>query len=232
MKRLAVSGPWLVLLAASGLLVGAGCGDGAPTSPTRTPTPELTLAATLTPTATPTAPAGLTTREIGDEELAVPDGGDDAGRWMIEDARQFDEFSLYWLGDSYEGLPLTKIIRYRYDPEPPIPPMEAGNSVTFIYGTCEPPPDGGCAPPLSIVVEPYCMKPPERVAPAVRGTPFQVRGALAEQIGDHLRIWTGDISISIFTEPTSLIDAANQLRLVSEGPEGAMKPLGPPDPGC
>ncbi len=154
-------------------------------------------------------------------------------RWTIDDARQFTEFPLYWLGESYEGLPLTKIIRYRYDPEPPIPPIEAENSVTFIYGSCTPGPESGCAPPLSIRVEPYCMKPPERIAPAVRGTPFEVRGAVAEQISGDLRIWAGEVSVKVFTEgAASQVEAVEKLRLVSEGPEGALAPLGPPTASC
>lgn len=165
--------------------------------------------------------------------LSLLDGGGGGGsaqparagelRWTVEDAKQFKEFPLYWLGESYEGLPLTKIIRYRYDE----------NIVLFIYGSCTPGPESGCPPPLSIRVEPYCMKPPERIAPAVRGTPFQVRGAPAEQISGDLRIWTGEVSVKIFTDGLAAqVEAAEKLRLVGEGPEGAQRTLGPPDTGC
>ena len=156
-------------------------------------------------------------------------------RWTIDDARQFKEFPLYWLGESYEGLPLTKIIRYRYDPEPPIPPIEAENSVTFIYGSCTPGPESGCATPLSIVLDDYCLKPPERISTSVkRGPPFDVRRGLAQYIGrDHVRVWTGNVSIAIFTEgAASQVEAAEKLRLVSEGPEGAQRTLGPPNASC
>ena len=154
-------------------------------------------------------------------------------RWTIEDAKQFREFPLYWLGESYEGLPLTKIIRYRYDPEPPIPATEAENIVLFIYGSCTPGPDSGCAPPLSIRVEPYCMKPREGFAPAVRGAPFEVRGVPAEQIAGDLRIWTSAVSVKIFTDgQAAQVEAAEKLRLVGEGPEGAQRGLGPPTANC
>lgn len=153
--------------------------------------------------------------------------------WTIEDAKAFTDFPLYWLGESYEGLPLTKIIRYRYDPEPPISPIEAENIVLFIYGSCTPGPESGCAPPLSIRVEPYCMKPPERIATAVRGTPFEVRGAVAEQIAGDLRIWTEEVSVKVFTEgAASQVEAVEKLRLVSEGPKGAQRTLGPPTASC
>lgn len=151
--------------------------------------------------------------------------------WTIQDARAFQEFPLYWLGESYEGLSLTAIIRYRYDPEPPIPAVTAEDSVAFIYGTCTPSPEAGCAPPVQIIVEPYCTRPPEIIAPlAAVGSSFDMRGATAQWVTDHLRIWTGDVSTTIFAEAE--ISAAEQLRLVSEGPEGALLPLGPPTASC
>ena len=74
-----------------------------------------------------------------DEE---PDGGANPtpvpgdGEWSIEEARAFDEFTLYWLGETYSGLPLTEISRYTYD----APPGQVGSedTVLFIYGTCTP----------------------------------------------------------------------------------------------
>jgi hypothetical protein len=152
-------------------------------------------------------------------------------RWTIEDATNFTEFPLYWLGESYNGLPLTRIIRYRYDPEPPIPAVTAEDSVAFIYGTCTPSPEAGCAPPLQIIVEPYCTRPPEIIAPLANvGSSFDIRGATAQWVTDHLRIWTGDVSTTIFAAEE--MTAAEQLRLVSEGPEGALLPLGPPTASC
>jgi hypothetical protein len=196
--------------------------SGTPTAAS-TATPTAMASPSGSPTATPTAPATHTATPASAGEL----------RWTVEDAKQFKEFPLYWLGESYEGMPLTKIIRYRYDPEPPIPPTEAENIVLFIYGSCTPGPESGCAPPLSIRVEPYCMKPPERFAPAVRGEPLEVRGAPAEQISGDLRIWTGEVSIKIFTDGLAAqVEAAEKLRLISEGPEGAQSTLGPPDVRC
>ena len=182
------------------------------------------------PTPTPTVAPGPD--GAGDTSSGSAPASAGQPRWTIEDAKQFTEFTLYWLGESYEGLPLTKIIRYRYDPEPPIPPIEAENIVLFIYGSCNPGPDSGCAPPLSIRVEPYCMNPPEGFAPAVRDAPFEVRGALAERIAGHLRIWTGDVGITILTNPVSQVEAAEKLRLVSEGPEGAQRMPGAPNAVC
>ncbi len=156
--------------------------------------------------------------------------------WTIEDARQFNEFPLYWLGETYQGLPLRKIIRYTYDPDPSGPPALAENLVLFIYGSCTPTgQEGGCPPPLSIRVEPYCSRPPESISSRAKvGSTFYVRSASAQQIGlDHIRMWTGDVSIAIFTNGIDAqVAAAEEFRLVNEGPEGAQETLGPPDASC
>src|SRR4030042_3000119 len=125
-------------------------------------------------------------------------------RWTIEDARQFDEFPLYWLGESYEGLPLTDIIRAKYEYE--VHPQEAPfmgqnvmkeNLVGFVYGTCTPGSDGGCVPPLVVRVEPYCVNPNLKVKKAFTpGLPFDVRGALAQEVADKLVIKT-DVVVPI-----------------------------------
>ena len=49
---------------------------------------------------------------------------------------------LFFVGRSFEGLPLTHVL---YGPE-------AGGGVTadFLYGDCEPPDDGGCPLPLEL----------------------------------------------------------------------------------
>lgn len=144
-----------------------------------------------------------------------------AGGWSIDDARAFDEFSLYWVGEEYDDLRLTEVIRAKYE-----------NSVAFIYGSCTPSGEGGCAPPLQIVVRPCTLEPRE---PVGAGDPFDVRGAMARNVGgfgDHLRIRTRDVVVTIFSRPGTPIEVAQHLRLVGEGPEGAEKPLGPPNVSC
>ena len=138
------------------------------------------------------------------------DGGDDneRGRWTIEDAREFEEFSLYRLGESFRGLPLTAIVRYRYGAE---------DSVAFIYGTCTPSSDGGCAPPVQIVLQPYCMRPPERLSERVKsGPPVTIRGVSAQPQDQYqIRIWIGDLTMDLFAEEP--LEAAEHLRGVELG---------------
>jgi len=72
--------------------------------------------------------------------------------WTIEDARQFGEFQLYWLGENYEGLPLT-LIEHNADPR-------GLEHASFWYGE---PSLGGDSPSwqpaLEITMFPYCQRP-------------------------------------------------------------------------
>ena len=54
------------------------------------------------------------------------------------DKMRDDSRAYYWVGKSFAGLELTYAETYQ------------GRFATLIYGTCEPPSDGGCAPPLEI----------------------------------------------------------------------------------
>jgi hypothetical protein len=62
-------------------------------------------------------------------------------------AREFDAYPLYWLGERFERWELAHV-----DLD------NQSEFVTFIYGTCTPPPEeeGGCPRPLQIQVAPLC----------------------------------------------------------------------------
>ena len=78
-------------------------------------------------------------------------------RWTLSKTRAFDEFSLYWLGESYQGLPLT-------DDHPIQVRSAAGNALalpprtlSFSYtGIAHPGSEEGCPAPLMVRVEPNC----------------------------------------------------------------------------
>jgi hypothetical protein len=204
----------------------------------RVPKPSLARAGLLA--AVVFAATGIVTygliRLVGDGggELAQPASAGQL-RWTVNDAENFDDFSLYWLGESYEGLPLTAIIRYTYVPEPPTPALTAEDSVTFIYGDCTPVgEEGSCVPPVSITLEPYCMKPPEIYPQALRlGEPFEVRGATAERITGHLRVWAEDAAMTIFSDGSKPdIQVAEDLTAVNDVAVAAGTPLGPVDVSC
>src|SRR6266705_2116490 len=59
---------------------------------------------------------------------------DENETWTVDEAKQFCKFQLYWLGEEYEGLPLTKIERYRTVALPTrVPSYEAEDVVLFNY---------------------------------------------------------------------------------------------------
>jgi len=147
-------------------------------------------------------------RDHGSESFeppaAVGEQGEPVAAEKIQEARDFKEWPLYWLGESYDSLPLTGIDFAI--PERGFPTMR---TVYFIYGTCKPPPGGeGCAPPLSIAIEPLTFTPPERIASTKRGDLFDFRGAKALWIDGDLRIWTGDSMVAIFGYPQERIEKA------------------------
>lgn len=119
---------------------------------------------------------------------AQPAAGAQGGRWTIEDARAFTKFPLYWLGESYNGVPLRDILRSEwYPPHGPVsasdsPPAEfdpswgasPDDSVAFIYWdedpcarlrSATPPPDGSimegnCGPgDVTVLIRRGCLDP-------------------------------------------------------------------------
>jgi hypothetical protein len=153
----------------------------------------------------------------------------------VEDVRQFDEFPVYWLGESFQGLPLERVARMDYPGHAPgtiynVPWHE----VRFIYGSCTiPPGESSCVVPLSIAIRPYCEVPPEIVADAVKtGPPEEIRGAVVQRTGEsQMRVWTSDVSIGIHATDPAIADAAaqNLVRLNGDKPSSPEEALGPPD---
>jgi hypothetical protein len=152
--------------------------------------------------------------------VVLLEGGDGVGgNWTIEDARAFDEYPVYWLGEEFDGLPLTNISYTHRE-----------NTVFFAYGDCEPPKDGGCAPPLEIIIEPCRQNPPGRYATSLDSL-VEIRGAKAALQREFV-LWTGEVAVTIFAERELAVEAANALVSVRDGPEAAAKPLEPPGRPC
>lgn len=76
------------------------------------------------------------------------------GRVELDAVRRFHDFPLYWLGRSFDGLPLSSA----EDPRKQIRDRRAVGhraTVTFDYGNCEVTESAeGCAPPLVVTSEP------------------------------------------------------------------------------
>lgn len=106
-------------------------------------------------------------------------------------------FDLFSLGDSYQGLPLTTIIR-RCDNSTSSGDGSA-NYVSYIYGDCTPPPgsDSGCAPPFEVQVWPACER---TFADYDDGTLSM--GSISEipsaDFGDRVELYSGDATVVVF----------------------------------
>ena len=153
----------------------------------------------------------------------------------VEDAREFDEFPVYWLGESFQGLPLERVARMDY---PGRWPGEIYNvpwhEVSFSYGKCTIPPGAtGCPVPLTIHITPYCKVPPEIIADAVKtGPPEEIREAMAQRTGkSSMLVWTDNASIGIHATDEALLDEAvrNLVRLNGDKPSSPEEALGAPD---
>ena len=157
--------------------------------------------------------------------------GDDKieSNWTIPEARQFNDFPLYWVGMDYEGLPLTAVTHY-----------EGGvlETVAFVYGdsSCN---DSGCRAPIYIQIHPYCDSSPESVrsflgaleSAGYKTSVTEVRG-VSGYLTDVPRIylWTGSSAIEIDGDVggPSVQKAARELIPLSEDLLGGKDPLPPP----
>lgn len=116
-----------------------------------------------------------------------------------EEAENFADYPLFWLGESFAGYNLQSIVRQKYTPPPGIPAHEAMDSLGFAYGDCTIQPESrSCPVPLVVMVEPTCLERPEWLANGVKdGSVESVRGgAQMQRFHDgHVRLWTGKVSI-------------------------------------
>jgi hypothetical protein len=111
-------------------------------------------------------------------------------------------FRLYSLGSSFDGLPLTTVIRRCDNPSS----NGSANYVSYIYGSCEPQGDSGCAPPIEVQVWPSC----ERTA-ADYGSGLdlsQRRGVPSAVAGGGIELYTGGSTVVIFAQGQSQAERA------------------------
>lgn len=120
----------------------------------------------------------------------------------------------YFVGSEFAGLPLERAL---------VPPNGAGESTSFIYGDCEPPAEGGCAPPLEIQTWSSCDRPRQPGSQPFRGAQaiFSPRGAQVE-------IQTGSDIVVVFADNFDLAErAADEVRHAESS--STITDLAPPD---
>jgi hypothetical protein len=163
----------------------------------------------------------------GDETASKKSAGAAPPRsFSLEEARQFRDFELYALDESYGELPLTAVLR-RFDAPSDMQPVRA-NYVDFIYGSCDAS-DGGCAPPLSVQVWAACERNPLAYGPDA-GEPVTVRSvpAFFHEGGRRLELSTGASTVVIFASGREAALAAAQALQGVNNPVTAGQPLPPP----
>lgn len=155
------------LLAAGLLAVAAGFAIQRMTR--ATPAPGLVAAGP----ATPAAGSGRT-----------PPGSSHDPIQCKQSMRAFDVYPLVWLGDTFEGLPLTGC--QRRTTAPTSYGVPATDYFDFVYGECTPVGGVSCPVPLQVSVEPVCTAP---VVDKARTRAFALRGAAAsELLGGSIQI--------------------------------------------
>lgn len=176
------------------------------------------------------------------EELPSPLRTPGPPTWTLEDAKNFTEFPLYWLGDSFEGLPLTQVYRREYDPPPDsIHQLSRSNAVYFIYGDCNPNRLFGpsrCNVPLSVMIEPNCARSSLFTPDSFPiGDETIVGGVPARYVDEgQVVLWAGTVTITVMSARPAAIrpmDAAEAVRpLISSGDARDALPSSPDLSGC
>lgn len=144
----------------------------------------------------------------------------------LQRVRAASDRPLYYLGESFEGLPLTHA-------------DATGRGGSFIYGTCEPSgSDSGCAPPLQVQnwtlaarhPSKFELTPGER-APCKRLTVRGVPAAIFTTSGGALEVYAGTTVAVIFGEPRQVRRAALALRPLGSARPRRPLPAPPPSVG-
>lgn len=131
-----------------------------------------------------------------------------------------DEYPVYWLGGTFQGLPIISVAR---DP---------GGAYTIKYGNCRQGGENVCITPLEIVTSPdNSFRPggstPQRTL-VVRGVP-----SIAAQASRTLVIPTGTVVVDIYADSATLARAAAQTMVTINAAQlpGTPLPRALPDTG-
>jgi hypothetical protein len=141
----------------------------------------------------------------------------------LDELRNSTGAPIYWLGDSYRGLPLVHVAHF-------------GARSDFIYGDCTPGPPGSdepsCVPPIdvqqwrlrdrhpSLFVGPSCRR------LTVRGVPV----GDFRRAGAEFELYTGSSTVVIFTDDRRSARRIAQALQPINAPGNAGDPLPPPPP--
>lgn len=175
----------------------------------------IAIAATLVATG---AAVGVTVRHLDPDRRAAgppeivssvsPTPQTDPERLVCTTASEPANFGLYALGKSFQGHGLTTVHRGC---------RGRRNTVSYSYGTCEPPPmEGGCPAPLEVQVWPACMRGVS--SSRVRRAVSRRRGVPTVRREGSVELYTGNSTVIVFGDDRELVDGAvRSLRMVRRG---------------
>jgi hypothetical protein len=143
------------------------------------------------------------------------------GNFELSQAKSFQGFSLYTVGDSFREMRLNAAVRVNAQPIPGEPVR--ADHLTFMYGSCESVGGQGCLVPLQVQVWNACERNQDSYAegpggPAITADQsLKVRGVTAAFYDDfsRLELYSGIGTIVLFADGPNrdlLLDAAKQLR--------------------
>jgi hypothetical protein len=139
--------------------------------------------------------------------LAIGCGGPD--EVDVSEFRRAGAPPAYWLGRSFDGLPLTDAH------------TGPGGEPTFVYGTCTPSSDTGCAPPLELQHWPLSRRDPRKfeIAPG-EPTPCRLVGdgritAAQFVTTGGTELYLGDRVVVVFASDERLPAVLRELRALS-----------------
>lgn len=126
----------------------------------------------------------------------------------LSEVRAFDNFPIFYAGDSIGEIPLREVLGD--------PGQQEDTTWVFLYGQCEDPPaDAGCAPPLQIHSYSVCVW--ARLGQPKADGLFRFRGAKAKWAGtDVLEILTGRTAVKISGRHDLVSKAGRLLRNVRQ----------------
>lgn len=162
-----------------------------------------------------------TGQEVPTGQVAYPSITPGPPGMSIEDAYEFTDFQLYWAGENFSGLPITRIIRRISTPPAAAGPLGTPqDSVDFYYGDCEATSEEpGCHLPLTLIVEPTCTRAALTPDGIERGELTTLRGVPVRVLDGAVVVWTEEVTITMSAPPESPItpiDAVNGLERVTE----------------
>jgi hypothetical protein len=117
-------------------------------------------------------------------------------RDCAERLKEFGEHPVFWLGENFEGLPLTSVDIVDYGARD----RRRVREVSLSYGACVPSGDSGCEAPLSILIARYCESSVDAGRIVAENTRFEVRSAEAYTPGssaDWLFLRTSNLAVYI-----------------------------------